>query len=147
MRQSRTGGFTLVEVVVSTVLLALMIAGAYVLARQTNRLGADARDHYVAASISLARVERARHLDLTALGLLQETQQIVNDQGDPAEDNLTEGRFRRTTQVWLDDPREGLVRVRVTTEIRDPGTGDFLAGQEVMECLYTAYLERPDVNP
>lgn len=144
MHHEETRGFTLVEVVVSVVLLALMMIGAYALTRETGQLSKSARDHYAAVAISLARVERGRHLEYATLPLLAEANIIVDASGNATAD-ATAGRFRRTTTVTVDSPRTGLTKVKVVTEVRDSKTRQFTGGSETMECIYTTYFTRQEI--
>jgi hypothetical protein len=73
-----------------------------------------ARDHYAAASIGQARVERARQVPYGDLPLFAETEVLVDDYGNPAE---TYGRFQRTTIIEPDSPSEGLTTMTVRTQI------------------------------
>jgi len=128
-------GFTLVEVVVSAVLLALAIAGSYLVVSRTAWLVRTARNHYVAVSIGRARIERARGFAYEDLWLLRETNVVVDVRGVPSSD----GDFRRTTLVNT-NAQPNLTLVTVDVEIRNVRTGRFTGEKESVACYFTEYL-------
>jgi Tfp pilus assembly protein PilV len=130
-------GFTLIEAVVSAVLLALVIAGSYTLLVRSAALIRGARNHYIAMNISKARVERARGFKYDQLSLLTETNMVVNDDGSP----LSSGDFRRTTLIDT-NYQPGLSLMTVVTEIKDLRTRGFRGENESAAALFTEYLKK-----
>lgn len=130
-------GFTLIEAVVSAVLLALVIAGSYTLLVRSAALIRGARNHYVAMNIAKARVERARGFNYYQLSLLAETNMVVSDDGSP----LSSGDFRRTTLVNT-NYQSGLTLMTVITEVKNLRTRAFIGENESAAALFTEYLKK-----
>lgn len=128
-------GFTLVEAVISLVLIALVLGGSYALVSQSTRGIYAARNHYVAVNISRARIERIRNFTYDQIITLTETNVVVDDSGVPA----SEGYFRRTTLVNT-NYQAGLTKVEVITDIRDAKTLTFKGDYESVASLFTEYL-------
>jgi type II secretory pathway pseudopilin PulG len=105
---------TLLELLVAMGLLAVIMTAALPLADQAMSRYQMARDHYVAATLCQARIERARGVPYTDLTLLAETRSLVDDFGNLAD---PDGRFRRTTTVSPDTPTAGLAQMTVRTDI------------------------------
>lgn len=135
MRSTTESGFTLVEAVISTVLLVLVIGGSYSLVSRCQALIYSARNHYVAINISRARLERARDFAYDQLYLLTETNVVVNDSGVPA----SSGYFRRTTLV-SPNCQPGLTKLEVRTDIRNAKSLEFIGDNESVSTLATEYL-------
>lgn len=136
-RLSAKEGFTLVEAVISTVLLVLVIGGSYSLVNRSQALIYSARNHYVAINISRARLERARNFAFDQLQTLSESNVVVNDSGVPSSD----GYFRRTTLV-VTNYQPGLTQIDVRTDIRNSKTLQFVGDYENVASLFTEYLTR-----
>jgi hypothetical protein len=93
------------------------MAGSYLVLDSSMNLVRTARDGYTAATISNARLERARMAAYTDLPTMAESYTIVDDYGLPT----TLGRFRRTTAVSTNQPLSGCTKLIVTTEVHKPG--------------------------
>ena len=128
-------GFTLIEAVISLVLVVLVLGGSYAMISQSTRGIYAARNHYVAINISRARLERVRNFTYDQLITLTETNVVVNDSGIPQ----SEGYFRRTTLVNT-NYQAGLTKVEVITDIRDSKTLSFRGDYESVASLFTEYL-------
>lgn len=134
---------TLVEVLVATVLLAASFAGAFALITHATGMMLRTRNHYVATTLCLARLERARDFDYNLLSFLGETDPggtLLDQEGAPTVD----GAYRRHTYVAVDQPDSGVTVVRVRVEIRDPKTHGFDGAAEEMSAAFTRYLATPD---
>lgn len=138
IRCKARSGFSLTESVIALVIVALVLAGSYPLMTSTTRKLYQARDHYVATTICLAQIERARDMPYDQLhsALSNDSQVRVNETGstDPT------GRFRRTTTVMVNSPDSGLTLVTVTTEMMNRRTGLFSGEIESMSYIFTSYL-------
>lgn len=130
-------GFTLVEAVISTVLLVMVIAGSYTLVSRSQALILSARNHYVAINISRARLERARDFAYDQLISLVESNIVVNDSGVP----ISDGFFRRTTLV-TPNYLPGLTKIEVRTDMRNMKTMNFSTENESLATLATEYLNQ-----
>jgi len=113
MKMTSRKGFTVLEMMVATTLLAMVMACVFPLVNQMMGRIQMARDHHVAASISQARIERARSVAYKDLILFQEKGTLVDDYGNL----ITDGRFERTTEVVPDSPIEGMTQMTVSTRI------------------------------
>jgi prepilin-type N-terminal cleavage/methylation domain-containing protein len=130
--------FTMIEVMVSAFLIALIMCGAYVLITRAATLSRVARNHYVAVSLARNRLERARTMDYNSLALLAENNVIVDDNGTPCPG----ATFSRTTTIntnWSANPTQKVTYVNVVVKIRNMRTGQFVGEQETSESLYTDY--------
>ena len=114
MRATHRTGMTLLELLVAISVFAIIMTAAFPLIDQMMARFQMARDHYVAASICQARIERARAAPYTDLSLMAESGARVDDFGNAAEPN---GRFARTTTVTKDAPVAGMTTMRVQTQI------------------------------
>ena len=123
------------ETLVAVMIVSLGLASASPLVIQASYAVRRGRDHYVAATIALATLERARNLDVGLLPLLAESNRRVDQQGNAAAD----GQFRRSVAVQPGDPAAGLTTVRVTVEILDRRRGVFLGEQQQVALAYTSY--------
>ncbi len=132
-------GFTITEALVAIVLTVLVLAAAIPLLSATMRKLHRARDHYVAATICLAQLERLRDVPYAQLPVVLTSEENVriNEQGMLDQ----EGRFRRTTTAQINNPESGLTLVTVTVEILDRRTGEFRGELETMSYLFTEYLK------
>ena len=135
VKGTQRDGMTLVEAVVAVLVLSIGLAGACALVVQANKTATMARDHYVAVNIGKNRLERARTFEFDDLYLLEETNVVVDWNGDSDPD----GYYRRSTVVT--NVSTNLIELIVTTEIRNRKTTDFDGEQEVMRSLYTEYQE------
>ena len=131
----RRGGFTIVETVISIVMLMMVMAGAYKIITTTASLNRVVRNHYVAANLAKNRLERARNFPYADLSMLAESQVVVNDNGVPN----TDGRFRRTTAVNTNHA-VGVTAITVTVDIKNLRSGIFGTESEDISSLFTEYL-------
>lgn len=130
------GGFSIVELMVAVLILALVIAGAYPIVMQGERLQRQARDHYLAICMAKNRLERCRNFDYKDLYLFAESNLVVNAAGSA----YAEGGFRRTTVVQTNyAPR--LTEIAVTVEIKNRSAAAFQGEKETLKTLFTKYLE------
>jgi len=107
-------GLTILEMMIATALFAIVMASVFPLVDQMMGRIQMARDHYVAATIAQARIERARGAPYADLSLMAENGALVDDFGNPS---ASDGRFRRTTVVTPNFPVEGMTRMTVQTQI------------------------------
>jgi len=107
-------GMTIVEMLVASMILALVMASALPLVNQLLARIHTSRDHYVAATICQARIERAKSVPYGDLLMLNERDSLVDDYGSAA---VPDGRFSRTTTVSIDTPEAGMTQVVVSTRI------------------------------
>jgi prepilin-type N-terminal cleavage/methylation domain-containing protein len=107
-------GMTVLEMLIALSLFAVIMAAAFPLVDQMITRFQMSRDHYVAATVCQARIERARAVPFGDLGQMEESQTLVDDFGNNASPG---GRFRRTTGVQVDSPEEGMCTMTVRTEI------------------------------
>lgn len=114
MATHRKSGMTMLELAIAMGLLVIIMTAAFPLVDAMVSRFQMARDHYVAASLCQGRIERARAVPYSDLGLLAESDMLVDDFGNPASPN---GRFRRTTTVTRDSPSEGLTTMSVRVDI------------------------------
>ncbi|MDD5704282.1 MAG: prepilin-type N-terminal cleavage/methylation domain-containing protein [Kiritimatiellae bacterium] len=137
-KNRRRAGVSVLEVLISIVLLVLILAGAYMMVSQCAQLLLTGRDHYVATTLCLARIERARNVDYNLLIMLNEKTPVIVDQ----DGNISpDGRFRRKTDVSANWPANGLTMVVVKVQIKNRRTNKFDAkNYETMSCYYTVYL-------
>ncbi len=126
------------EVVVTLVLIAMVMGGAYLVMARAAELSRTARNHYVAATLCKNRLERARNFDYQDLHLLEEYDLVVDDNGSPS----SRGVFARTTTVNT-NLATGLTQVTVTVKIRNKKTGQFGPGKEELSTIFTEYLAPP----
>lgn len=140
-RRRGCAGISVVEVFFAILLLAVALSGAYLMVTQCTRLLLAARDHYVATTLCLARIERARNVDYPLLDLLEEGPPglLVNQDGAPDETGL----FRRQSSVLINSPAAGTTTLEVTVFVRNRRTGEFGQACERMSCIFTKYLN-PD---
>jgi len=114
MFRKKNLGFTIVETVIAVSILGLIMAAAFPLADQILCRIYMTRDHYIAATICQARIERARQVPYSDLILLAENASLVDDFGNIA---VPEGRFRRSTVLQTDTPVQGMTQMSVTVDI------------------------------
>lgn len=150
MRGRKTVGFTMLELMVSVCILLVVFVSAFPLVDQMMSRFQMARDHYVAATICQARIERARAVPYSDLPLYAETDTLVDDFGNLSSPN---GRFRRTTLVATNTPSAGLTQMIVRTDIcicsrwgwrshlHPLSNCRFADDQETMRFLFTEYNE------
>jgi prepilin-type N-terminal cleavage/methylation domain-containing protein len=132
---SGKSGFTLIEVVVSAVLLTMVMAGTYKIITATASLNRVVRNHYVAVNLAKNRLERARNFPYADLSLLTESKVVVDDNGVPT----TSGRFRRTTAINTNYAPE-VTQIMVTVDIMNLRSGAFSGESESAASLFTEYL-------
>lgn len=128
-------GFTLVEALISLVLIVMVLGGSYALVSQSTRGIYLARHHYVAVNIARARIERIRNFTYNQIISLTETNVVVDDSGIPS----SEGYFRRSTLINT-NYAPGLTKVEVITDIRDIKSLTFKGNYESVASLFTEYL-------
>ncbi len=109
----KSNGFTLIEVLVAIVILALCIGGLSQLFVNVRQLSQMSRSHYIAVNIAKNRIERAKTLKYSDLYLLQEKDGIVNSSGVPDPD----GEFKVNTQI--SQVNSNLKEVVVSVEIKN----------------------------
>ncbi|MFH0907456.1 MAG: prepilin-type N-terminal cleavage/methylation domain-containing protein [bacterium] len=126
-------GFTLVEVLVSMVVLVMVMGGAYSLVVQAASLSRAARDHYVAVNLAKNRLERARNFQYADLRLVAESSMVVDENGNPN----TLASFKRTTAVNT-NYAANLTQITVTVHIRNFRTG-LWSSQEQMSSLFASF--------
>lgn len=114
MTMRRRDGFSMLELMVATSIMLVVFVSAFPLVDQMMGRFQMARDHYVAATICQARIERARAVPYSNIPLYAETKALVDDFGNLSSPN---GRFRRTTSVATNAPSSGLTQMTVQTEI------------------------------
>ena len=114
MSRKKNHGVTIVETMIAVTILALTMAAAFPLVDQTLGRIYMTRDHYVAATLCQARLERARQVPYQDLIMFAEKDSLIDDFGKMAVPN---GRFRRTTVVQPDTPVEGMTQMTVTIDI------------------------------
>lgn len=134
-RQFSQYGFTLVEVLVSVVLLAMVIAGSYTLIGRATALMRSARNHYVALNLCKNRLERARIMAYRDLPLLAETNMQVDANGVVS----SLGDFRRSTILGT-NAAAGMTELIVNTEVRSVRSQTFRGEMESASCLFTEFL-------
>ncbi|MEI7901974.1 MAG: prepilin-type N-terminal cleavage/methylation domain-containing protein [bacterium] len=114
MRANRERGMTLLEALVAMGVFALVMMATFPLVDQTMSRFQMSRDHYVAATICQARIERARGVPYADLPLLAESGAQVDDYGNLS---VPGGRFRRTTTVVTNTPVAGMTMLTMETQI------------------------------
>lgn len=114
-------GFTLAETIVAVLIVALVMAGLYQSVIASMKLLETTRNHYVASSITDARLERARTTRYADLALLAENNTLVDQYGLPT----STGTFRRTTAIATNGQPAGCTLVTVTTEVQNRQTGSY----------------------
>jgi len=114
MTKSCRTGMTMLELLVAMGVLAVIMTAAFPLVDQMMTRFQMSRDHYVAATLCQARIERARGVPYANLPLLAESQSLVDDFGNLAG---TAGRFRRTTTVEQDAPVPGMTTLSMRVDI------------------------------
>ena len=132
-------GITIVEVLIAILLLGVAFGGSFALISQATAIMRRTRNHYVATTLCLARLERARDFDYNLLSFLGEAGTVVNQEGVPDAD----GFYRRHTDVYVDSPRDSVTTVEVRVDIRDMKTLQFESAFEEMSAAFTTYLEAP----
>jgi hypothetical protein len=110
-------GFSVIETVIACTLIMIVMAGSYLILDTSMNLVRTARDGYTTATISNARLERARMAAYSDLPTMAESNTVIDEYGLPT----TLGRLRRTTTVSTNQPLAGCTTVVVTTEAHKPG--------------------------
>ena len=134
-KKRKNGGFSLIELVVAMVLLAVVMGGAYSLISQSAVMARIARNHYVAVTLAQNRLERARNFAYDDLPLLAENAVVCDENGSPA----PLGSFRRTTAIDS-TYTTNTTEIVVTVEIKSLRSGNF-DRQEQVASVFTEYLE------
>lgn len=128
-------GFSIMESVISMMLLAIVLTGSYSLIVRSASAIRSARNHYIAVNISKARVERARNFAYNELYLLGESLVVVDESGNP----ISGGSYRRTTTVNT-NYQPNLTQITVETEVRDRLSNTFKGESESVSGLFTEYI-------
>lgn len=117
-------GISMAEVLVALFIFAVAVTGLCSLSVIAREASDRARDHYVAINLAKNRLERAKSFEFGQLYLFEEYQTPVDITGksDP------NGDYRRSTIVT--NVNAGLTEVRVTVEIRNRDTWEFVPGVE-----------------
>jgi len=135
-RQAGRAGMTLVETVIAVSIFGMCIAGFVRLFAQTRMFTDSAREHYTAANIAKNRMERIGVMDFSLLGLMVETNLIVDASGFP---DTERGRFRRTTSVT--SVASNLSEVVVSVDIQNRYKLNFSTNNsEELRTYFTKYL-------
>ena len=124
-------GFTLIEVVVAIMVLAMCIGGLCQLFVNVHQLSEMSRSHYIAINIAKNRIERAKTLEYSDLALVTENDGPVNVSGAP--DN--NGFFKVTTELRA--AGTNLMEMIVTVGIKNRTTLTF-KGEEEQAKTYIA---------
>lgn len=114
MRGELKKGVTLLELLIAMGVFAVVMTSAFPLVDQIVSRFQMARDHYVAATICQARIERVRAVPFSDLPLFVESATLVDDYGNPSSPN---GRFQRSTAVVTNSPEAGLTLMTVRTKV------------------------------
>jgi len=114
MRANSRTAMTMMELLVAMAVLGVIMTAAFPLVDQMMTRFQMSRDHYVAASLCQARIERARGIPYVDLPLLAESNSLVDDFGNLAG---TAGRFRRTTTVTPNAPVTGMTTLAMRADI------------------------------
>ncbi|HPC48677.1 MAG TPA: type II secretion system protein [Kiritimatiellia bacterium] len=112
MGRTDQSGMTVVELMVAMGLLVIILTAVFPLVDQMISRFQMARDHYVAASLSQGRIERARGVPYSDLHLYRELGTRVDDFGNAAD---PAGRFLRKTEVTVNSPTTNMTHMTVTT--------------------------------
>ena len=118
---------------IASVVLTMVMGGAYSLVVQAAQMSRSARDHYVAVNLAKNRLERARNFQYGDLRLVGENNVVVDENGNPN----TAANFRRTTAVTT-NYSANITQVIVTVQIRNFRTG-LWGAQEQMSSLFANY--------
>ncbi len=124
-------GFTLIEVVVAILVLAMCIGGLCQLFVNVHQLSEMSRSHYIAINIAKNRIERAKTLEYSDLALVTENDGIVNVSGAPDEN----GFFKVSTELVA--AGTNLMEMIVTVGIKNRIHLDF-RGEEEQARTYIA---------
>jgi len=125
MRTQRKKGFTLVEMMVASFVLAIFIAGSYALVSGSLWMNQTSRDHYVALNLASSRLERTRTLLYADYSKVAENQLVMNANGTPN----ANGQYRRTTTV-NSNYGANLTEISVKVDIRNRKSGQFDGSNE-----------------
>mgnify|MGYP001340667556 FL=1 len=114
MSDTDNRGMTVLELLIALSVFAVTMTAAFPLVDQMLTRFQMSRDHYVAATICQARIERARGVPYHDLPMLTESGSLVDDYGNSS---IPNGRFRRSTAVTVDEPVAGMTTMTVRTDI------------------------------
>jgi prepilin-type N-terminal cleavage/methylation domain-containing protein len=135
MKRSAQDGFTLVEVMVAVVVLAIFMIGCFLAVTGALWMNQSARDHYVAVQLANARLERARNIQYASLAQLVENQVVMDANSTPNPN----GQYRRTTTVNA-NYGSNLTEFVIQVDIRNRKTSQF---DSVNETLATVLPRKP----
>lgn len=108
-------GFTLVEILVSLSMMAIIMAGMAVATTSSLRSNAFSRDATAAASLMQDMIENVRSMDPNAIGKMGNG--TMSEQCDATCDpNATSLKFTRTATMTQETPWPGLAELQVTVE-------------------------------
>ncbi len=103
------GGFTLVEVLVASVVFVIFCVAFLNSAISSIRSQQLACDYYKAMNVARNRIQRAAEFDYASVLLMNENQVPVDDQGTIA----ASGNYRRTTIVSVYNGTPNLLKITV----------------------------------
>jgi Tfp pilus assembly protein PilV len=132
-KSSSMAAFTMVEALVSIVMLALFVVGVTALIVTGREVMDSARSHYTAATIAKNRLEHLQSLGYDDLTLFGENGVLVDASGVPT----SQGNYRRTTTVSNVNPR--LIDAACKVDIRDRVTLAFGVESETVRTLISRY--------
>ncbi|HEY5653942.1 MAG TPA: hypothetical protein VIR63_06205 [Pontiella sp.] len=124
-------GLTIIEALVSLIILAGFMTGASKLILAHREMTDMARAHYIAANMAKDRLEHIRHFDFNERHTFVEDKVLINSSGNP--DPV--GKYRRTT-VYT--PVSGnTLELAVTVEIMNRETLDFDGRSQTVKSYYS----------
>ena len=128
-------GMTLLEIMIASALMLLFVGVALAVLTQTARTLDQVQVRTEAAALAWSRLERARHIDYTALDTLVEpTPGIrINALGQPDEG----GRFIRNTTLAEVAGALPMQHVRVSVQVLDRDGTTVRGEPEIMETIIT----------
>ena len=124
--QSNNEGFTLVEVLISLLIMALAVAGLCSLALTSKQILDTSRDHYVAVNLAKNRIERVKTFSFDELGLFDEAGTLLDDAGAPDPN----GSYSRATTVT--NITDNMKEVVVTISIKNRKSLKYAPGQQTV---------------
>lgn len=130
-------GVTIVEVVIALAIFGIAVGAACGLVVGARTLSDSARDHYTAINLAKNRLERAGALGYDVLPLFEESNSVVDKNGNPDPN----GNFRRSTIV--SDVRSNLRELTVIVEIKNRFTLQFDGEAETLKTYHAKYTEPP----
>lgn len=132
----RVHSFLLVEVVIASVLLAVVFAGVFVSVNQSLFAVRSAMDHYLAVNLAQNRLEKMTRVPVADLWDFVEWDVLIDSDGQPD----LNGVFKRT--VNLSTHSHGVVEAVVRIDIRNRVTGSFDGQAQELAMLLTDIPEK-----